>query len=41
VKYSISFQVYDPITNEEIIDLLEFESMADLIGKVLKINFEI
>ena len=33
--------MFDPVSNEEFIDLLEFESMADLIGKLLKVNFEI
>lgn len=39
VKYSLSFQVFDG--DMEIPDLIEYETLNELLGKKLKLNFEI
>ena len=41
VQYSLGFQVFEDYGDVEIHDLIEYETLAELLGKKLKLNFEI
>lgn len=41
VRYSLSFQIFNKETGAEIDDFIDYETMIELKGKLLKLNFEI
>ena len=41
IRYSLSFQIFDTENDVEIVDFIEYETMSELKGKQLRLNFEI
>jgi len=43
VRYSIDFKVFEPYGNadQEIKDLMDYESLSELVGKKLRVNFQV